>query len=135
MDAMIAAMTALAMASVIAGMISESSATNFNQQQIASTGNDMLAVMQANETFNNYIGKPVDTVNASLRLQLNILPLSYCGNITLKIYDAYSFQLKTTYFANTSCMPGKSVTNIRRTFASYDSQQFGIAELTLGLAG
>lgn len=134
MDAMIATITAISMIAVISGLISAANVSNLNEQQLAATGHDLLSVMHINGTLNRYIGMPVAQVNASLEQELQLMPASYCGNITVKIYSSTDFSTPTyTYAAKGACSTGSNIMRIKRIFADYNSGQFGVADMTLWL--
>lgn len=132
-DAMIATITAIAMVSVMAGMLSTIGVSSYTEQQMAAIGHDLLSVMYTNGTLNSYVGKPAPVVNACLQQELGLMPSSYCSNMTLKLYRASDFQLTDSYAANTGCSTGVSVTKVRRIFADYSSGKFGLAEITIWL--
>ncbi len=135
MDAMIAAITAIGMSAMIAGILSSMTLTSFNDQQLAATGQDILSVLHMNGTMNRYIGRPVTEVNASLQNVLRLLPASYCANITVTIYRTSDFQQTARYAATSNCLQSLSSTSIRRIFADYNSERFGLAEMTLWIKG
>jgi len=132
MDAMFAAMTALAMAAVLSSLLSASSVTAFNEQQVSSTGNDLIATLQSSNTLNGYIGQSNLSVNTSLQKKLNMLPPNYCGNISVKVFRADNFLLVDQYGAVRNCTTGASVVVIKRVFADYNKERFGLVELKLG---
>lgn len=138
MDAMIAAMTAMAMAYVLMSLMASSSVSNFGEQQLSAAGNDIISTMQSNGTLNWYVGSNPALVQSDMSSRLSKLPSSYCVNFTIKAYRVSDFYLQYQYNVSaqsSECSIGKSIVTIRRPFANYGTSHFGLAEMTLWLKG
>ena len=137
MDAMIAAMTALTMASVLSTMISESTTGSFTEQQMASTGNDLLAVMQSNDTFSHYIGLPNSTVGPDLYSHLATLPGTYCASMRITVFnkDLTVNNVYSASYGGLTCNTTRSYTQITKMFAEYTREKVGNIQMIISLRG
>jgi len=139
LDAIMATTIAVAIVITIINMLSLTSVSYFDKQQLESIGNDFLAVMDLSGKFRSYIGQSANQVNQDLGQQLQLLPQTYCGNITVKIYRGnigppVTFTLENTYNNFTvGCIRKQEITKTKRIFINFDPQKFGLAELELWL--
>lgn len=131
-DATLAVLTTIIMSSVLINMLSSGSANYFDKQRIIHLGNDMLSLLEQDGTFKNYTGKSETEVNSDLLKQLQLLPEYYCANISVRIYDVKTESFEKTYTAK-SCEEDKELVVVKRIFADYTEQKFGIAEIGLWL--
>jgi len=139
LDAIMATTVAFAIVIAIINMLPLASTNYFDKQQLESIGNDFLAVMDLSGKFRSYIGQSASQVNLDLGQQLQILPQTYCGNVTVKIYSGsigppLAFSLQGTYNNFTSsCTRKQEITKVKRIFVKFDPQRFGLVELELWL--
>ena len=139
LDAVMATTVAVAIVIAIINMFPLTSVNYFDKQQLASIGNDFLAVMDLSGKFRSYIGQTSSQINKSLGEELQLLPKTYCGNVTVKIYTGnigppITFTLGNTYNNFTSgCIRKQEITKTKRIFVNFDPQRFGYVELELWL--
>ncbi len=132
MDAAMAVAIAFTASFAIIAMLSSAGA-RFDAQQLARAGNDILSALYHNGTLNSYIGASEVAANSDIANKLAILPLHFCGNLTVMIYDADNFANKNQYGAATCVWGGNDVFRARRIFADYNKKKFGIAEVAIWL--
>jgi len=139
MDAIMATTIAVVIVIAIVNMLPLASTNYFDKQQLESIGNDFLAVMDLSGKFRSYIGQAASQVNQDLGLQLQILPQTYCGNVTVKIYSGNigpptTFTLENSYNNLTAgCIKKQEIIKTKRIFVNFDPQKFGLVEFELWL--
>jgi len=85
-DALMALSIASLMFIAILNLIPQASLTSYNTKQLSNLGNDILSVMDTSEKLSSYVGKSSDFIKQDMGYYINLLPKTFCGNLTLKIY-------------------------------------------------
>ncbi len=137
------ALTALCLATIIFAsiltMIPQASINNYNKKQLSNLGNDILFLMDNLGTLSSYVGQSSSYIQESLGYHLTLLPKTFCGNITVKVYSGnigppISFTLNNIYSNQTqNCQKAEEFVRVKRMFINYDNQKFGLAEFDLWL--
>lgn len=133
-DAFLAVFTTATLLAIVVGLLGMNPPVPYDKQQLASIGNDLLSVLQQNKTFNDYINDPA--AGSKLATQLQILPVNYCGNVTLTIYKYSSgFVVDGTPInaATFGCVRGQEIVKVKRIFMDYKKARYGMAEMELWL--
>lgn len=135
LDAVIAATVAIVLLMVIFNVLFLNTTNFFNNQQLASVGNDLFAIMEQNGTFHEYVSKSENVIEEDLQNQMQILPPNYCGNITIKFYKYQNGFIidKLANEVKTNCVFSNEKTKVKRVFVDYDKERFGLAEMELWL--
>ncbi len=131
-DLEIAAVAAVAMSALIAGMLAAAPVLSYDKQQMAAAGSDLLSVMQYGGILKGYVGKPQNVVAADLQQQLQMLPQNYCGNFSITFFDAYDFS-DSQNFQAANCAKRGDISKVKRIFSDYGREKFGLAELEIWL--
>lgn len=137
LDAVLAAIVALIISILIMSMLSISTINYYEKQGLRSVGNDLLAVLDLTDRFDDYTDMSISEANADLLDQLNILPEHYCAKISVRVFHHNSgFVLDKRFYATkTNCITETEdeLTKVRRIYVDFDDQKYGSAEMELWL--
>lgn len=137
LDAMMAAILALIISALIMSTLSASNINYYEYQNLASVGNDLLAILDLTGKLDDYTKMTEAEGSNDLRGQLNVFPDHYCSNITVNLYQYNSgFQLDKTFSATkTGCTypENKGKGAARRMYVDFDDERYGLAEMEIWL--
>ena len=136
LDATMAVITAIILSAVVISIFNTGSAPSAQGSQLFALGNDMLTVLFKSGRLNSYLGQPASSVNPELGQHLDMIPLQYCGNITVSSYShsGGNFNLQDSFTNSTNNCPKKNdMYKARRMFADYGKQRFALAEMEVWL--
>ena len=105
------------------------------KQNLFNQANDLLAVMQNDNTLVSYASMSQEQIQPELEEKISLLPKNFCGNLTVSIYKYQSgiFSLQQKASGLTICGAGSQSAKAKRVFYDSPSKQYGIAELEVWL--
>jgi hypothetical protein len=126
------------MFTIIVNLIPQAMIEDLESKEMFNLGTDILSVMDINGTLSYYVGKSTNFVNEDMGNYVSLLPQTYCGNMTIRIYsssgDPVSFNLQENYKNYTeNCNRGNDFTKVKRMFIEYQQEMFGLAEFEVWL--
>lgn len=127
LDAVIAATLALLMSIAIVNFTSVKSQDMKLPHSIAE---DLLSSMDGKGELLKYPGYASQQIRDSMQEALQVLPESFCGNMTVRIFDANDFDRNDAY-SESSCNSGSEAFKAKRVFADYTREKFGTIELEI----
>lgn len=132
LDVLFAVAVAMTMSFLILSLFSSASINYFERHQLSSFGNDLLSVLHQEGILNSYIGKTELEANTDLLQQLHVLPVQYCANISVSIFDSGDFS-KIKLYGAANCAKHGDITKVKRIFVDYAKGKFGLVEMELWL--
>src|SRR3990172_10898756 len=132
-DAALAAALAVVLFVVALTLPSINTGAYFGKLQLVSIGNDFLAVLEQNKTFDGYVDQSQAYVTGDIQNHLITLPPNYCANVTVSTYDysvsSTTFVLDDQYnVTRTGCtVSTKDTVGVKRVFITFTPEKYGKA--------
>jgi hypothetical protein len=137
LDAVLAAISALLLSVLIMSTLSATNINYYDHQALSGVGNDLLAIMDLTGIFDTYTDESVGNIEIDLANHLTVLPVNYCGNMTVSIYSYSSrFQLdKQGSAIKSGCAysKDKDISKVKRLYVDFDDLKYGLSEIELWL--
>lgn len=137
-DAALAAVLAVVLLAVVVSLQPTNTGTYYGKLQLASIGNDFLAVLDQNSTFDSYMGGgPVDPT-ADLQGYLATLPPNYCASVSVLAFSylggGFSADSHTFTVTRIGCTSSTAdVVEVKRVFISNSPEIYGRVDMVLWL--